>query len=361
MANHIASYGVVGLSPTVYGVQKREQIKHNIEDLHSVCKAACWLSGLDLPVRLIVIPEGALQGFTDEVFDMDHQQYAEEIAIDIPGEETKLLGQLAREFNTYLVASAKARETEFKGLFFNSAFLINPQGEIILRHRKTSPLFPVEHSVCPHDVWDKWTQIHGRTLDAFFPVADTDIGKIGLCLANEGSYPELIRGLAMNGAEVICRPAYPEPYVGNEAWEIQNRARALDNTCYIVAPNMGTYYLLPDSPLPVDCFGGHSMIVDFKGRVISRHDYGAGSSYCGGVIDIESLREFRLHSPLLNWMKDLRTELISLIYEKPIYPKNLYLERVPMKHDEYKKEVIQRQIALMQKRGIFSPSGRTEH
>ena len=358
MTQQVESYAAVGLSPTVRGVQKREQIKTNIDHLHSVCKAACWLTSLDLPVRLIVVPEGALQGFTDEVFDMDHQKYANEIAIEIPGEETDLLGKLAREFNTYLVASAKAREKEFPGLFFNSIFLINPQGEIILRHRKNSPLFPVEHSVCPHDVWDKWIQLHGRTLDAFFPVADTDIGKVGLCLANEGSYPELIRGLAMNGAEVICRPAFPEPHVGNDTWEVQNRARAIDNTCYIVAPNMGTYYLLPDSALPVDCFGGHSMIVDFKGKVISRHDYGAGSSYCGGVIDIESLREFRSRSPLLNWMKDLRTELISLIYEKPIYPKNLYLERVPMKHAEYEEQVTRRQIELMQQRGIFSQPGR---
>ncbi len=78
----------------------------------------------------------------------------------------------------------------------------------------------------------------------------------------------------------------------------------------------------------------------------------------GGVIDIESLREFRSRSPLLNWMKDLRTELISLIYEKPIYPKNLYLQRAPMKHAEYEKQVTRRQIALMQKRGIYSLSGR---
>jgi hypothetical protein len=209
-------------------------------------------------------------------------------------------------------------------------------------------------------VWDKWIEIHGRSLQAFFPVADTDIGKIGLCMANEGSYPELIRGLAMNGAEVICRPAYPEPHVGNGAWEVQNRARALDNTCYMVAPNMGTYYLLPDSQLPVDAFGGHSMIVDFKGRVIARHDYGAGSSYCGGVIDIEALREFRARSPLMNWMKDLRTELLALIYEQPIYPKNLWLTRTPMQHAEYKTKVIRRQVRLMQARGIFTRPGGDE-
>lgn len=360
MALAVQSYTAVGISPTVRGVLKRAHIKTNIEHLHEVCAAACWLSSLDLPVRLIVIPEGALQGFTDEVFDWEHKKYAEEVAIDIPGPETEMLGKIAQEFNAYLVATAKAREPEFPGLFFNSVFLISPRGKVILRHRKNSPLFPVEHSVCPHDVWDKWIEIHGRSLDAFFPVADTDIGKVGLCMANEGSYPELIRGLAMNGAEVICRSAYPEPHVGNGAWEVQNRARALDNTCYVVAPNMGTYYLLPDSQVPVDAFGGHSMIVDFKGRVIARHDYGAGSSYCGGVIDIEALRDFRARSPLMNWMKDLRTELLALIYEQPIYPKNLWLTRTPMQHAEYKTNVTQRQIRLMQERGIFTPPGGDE-
>ena len=124
------------------GVLKREQIKTNIDHLHEVCAAACWLSSLDLPVRLIVVPEGGLQGFTDEVFDWDHKRYAEEIAIDIPGPETDQLGKLAKEFNCYLVATAKAHEPEFPGLFFNVVFLISPQGKVILKHRKNSPLFP---------------------------------------------------------------------------------------------------------------------------------------------------------------------------------------------------------------------------
>ncbi|MBI3303873.1 MAG: hypothetical protein HYZ72_17545 [Deltaproteobacteria bacterium] len=102
------------------------------------------------------------------------------------------------------------------------------------------------------------------------------------------------------------------------------------------------------------------MIVDFKGRVISRHDYGAGSSYCGGVIDIEALRDFRARSPLMNWMKDLRTELLALIYEQPLYPKNLWLTRTPMQHAEYKTRVTRRQIRLMQARGIFTPPGGDE-
>ena len=36
--------------------------------------------------------------------------------------------------------------------------------------------------------------MYGRTLDAFYPVADTEIGRLGVLMANEGSYPENARG-----------------------------------------------------------------------------------------------------------------------------------------------------------------------
>jgi hypothetical protein len=52
-------------------------------------------------------------------------------------------------------------------------------------------------------------------------------------------------------------------------------------------------------------------------------------------------------------MKDLRTELYQLVYEEPIYPKNLYADRVPFKHAEYREQVIKRQIQLMKDRGIW--------
>jgi hypothetical protein len=52
-------------------------------------------------------------------------------------------------------------------------------------------------------------------------------------------------------------------------------------------------------------------------------------------------------------MKDLRTELYQMLYEQPIYPKNLYLDREPMKHAEYREKVIQKQIDLMHERGVW--------
>lgn len=353
--SRIEKYTAVGLQPTVWGAESRDDIEKNLDHIHECLSAATWLSGMDLPVKLAVIPEGGLQGFTDEIMDMDHATYREEIAIDIPGRETERLGEFAQEFGIYIVASAKEKSPDYDDKFYNTAFLIDPDGDIVLKHRKLTPLLPVERSVTPHDVWDDWKKEHGDDLDSLFPVADTDIGRIGISLAIEGAYPEYTRGLAMNGAEVVCRIACPEPMVANEAWEIQNRARALDNSLYMVTPNLGTYYVTPDAEEPVDTFGGGSMVINHKGKIISDHDYGAGSSYCAGVIDIEGLREFRVNSPLMNWIKDLRMEYCRAIYDRDLYPKNLWLDRQPVDHETYAEEVTEARIQDMIDRDIFVP------
>jgi hypothetical protein len=44
----IEPYNAVGLIPTFWGIRRREDIKHNIEHLKSLTKAAFWLSNLDI-------------------------------------------------------------------------------------------------------------------------------------------------------------------------------------------------------------------------------------------------------------------------------------------------------------------------
>ena len=62
----IEPYNAVGLIPTVWGISKRAEIFRNIEHHRHIIKAALWLSDLDFPVKLIILPEGALQGFNDD-------------------------------------------------------------------------------------------------------------------------------------------------------------------------------------------------------------------------------------------------------------------------------------------------------
>src|SRR6266849_3712488 len=156
----ISPYTAVGLVPTVRGIRRREDIKINLEHLVHLVKAASWLSSLDLPVRLIAIPEGALQAFNDEVLDLDHVEFARTCAIDIPGEETEALGRLARQYDVFVMAQAKARHPEVKNRFFNAGFIVAPLGELILKHYEGAPLFPVEDSVCPQDIYAWWIKMY---------------------------------------------------------------------------------------------------------------------------------------------------------------------------------------------------------
>src|SRR3954447_19942397 len=286
----IDPYQAIGLVPTIWGIRRREDIRRSLEHLDHLVTASAWLGGLDLPVRLIAIPEGALQGFNDEVLDVDHATFARECAIDVPGEETDDLARLAQEHNAYVMAQAKARHEDWPDRFFNVGFIIDPDGKIILQHYKLSALLPVERSVSPHDIYDWWIEKHGRTLQAFWPVADTKIGRLGIMMAMEGSYPENGRGLALNGAEVVYRASLPNPFTGNDFFEITNRARALENNLYIVAPNIGAYHLYPDSETPIDAGGGHSMIVDYRGAIVGKQLDTNGSTFVSGMVNIEALR-----------------------------------------------------------------------
>src|SRR5438046_10789 len=125
----IKPYTALGLVPTVRGIRKRKDIKINLDHLSHLVKAASWLSSLDLPVRLIAFPEGALQAFNDEVLDLDHATFARECAIDIPGDETEALGKIAKENGAFVMAQAKARQPELQARYCTVGVSRNPRGQ----------------------------------------------------------------------------------------------------------------------------------------------------------------------------------------------------------------------------------------
>ena len=138
----IEPYNAVGLIPTVWGVSQRSEIMRNIDHHRHMVKAAAWLASLDLPVRLVALPEGALQGFNDEVLDLDHATFADTCAVEVPGPETEALGEICRTYGVYLMAQAKARHPEWPDRFFNVGFILDDAGELILVHTRRRRCFP---------------------------------------------------------------------------------------------------------------------------------------------------------------------------------------------------------------------------
>jgi beta-ureidopropionase len=312
-----------------------------------------------MPVRLIALAEGALTGFTDEIFDIPHTVAARDLFIDLPGPETQRLGALAKQYDTYIVVQCKARLPEvMDDRFFNMLFVIGPNGKIVHKAAKNH-LWCRERSTTPHDVYDRWVEVFGEGIDAFYPVLKTkDIGNIGTICCSDGEYPEAIRALAFNGAEVVYRPseAVPMTQAGPDAggtWLLQNRAHAHFNSLYMVCPNVGPVYVHPKMEQPYDIGGGGGHVVDFNGHVLGLSQSGT-NSFCAGVIDIEALRNFRAMNLNSNWMKDLRTELFKDMYDEPIHPKNLWLKDEPKSHAEVD-EVYRDNIRRLQKRGSWTP------
>jgi predicted amidohydrolase len=165
-----------------------------------------------MPVRLVALAEGALTGFTDEAFDLEHVAAARELFVDIPGEETQVLADLARHYGTYIVGQCKARWPEvMPDRYFNTLFVIGPDGALVHKAPKNH-LWCRERSCTPHDVYSRWGELFGDDIDAFFPVLRTDdIGNLGTICCSDGEYPEAVRALAFNGAEVVYRPSEAVP------------------------------------------------------------------------------------------------------------------------------------------------------
>jgi predicted amidohydrolase len=349
----------VGLSTVVYGIHRRADIRVNLEIIEDAIHGAMSVVGINMPVRLIALSEGALTGFTDEVFTIPHRVAANELFIEVPGEETELLGRLAAHYGTYLIGQCKARWPEvIKDRFFNTMFIISPRGEVVHRAAKNM-IWCREHSCTPHDVYDRWVEIFGDGLDAFYPVLKTgDIGNVGTICCSDGEYPEAVRALALNGAEVVYRPSEAVPmtnnsYPGGGGWMVQNRGHAQFNTVYMLCPNVGPVYIHPRMRHPFDVGGGSSHIVDYLGNVISYAASGY-NSVVAGIIDIEALRNFRTMNLNSNWLKDLRTELFRKMYDRPLHPRNLWLDREPPGNEEID-DIYRGNIRKLIERGAYTP------
>lgn len=326
-------YAVVAVSPRTITVKEPGDAVANVRRINEFVDTAVMVGGWQgAPVRLVVLPEMAIQGMIGHT--PGNRDKEAHFAVTIPGPETDELAKMARKHDTYVAAELyMVKDDDFPDRYFNVAFMLSPEGEVIYkRYKATSDAYEggMLGNMNPHDIFDEFVEkkAGGDVMNAIFPVARTEIGNIGIAICHEGVYPEVVRGLAMNGAEIIIRPTLIEPAVMQGGWEIQNRAHALFNSAYVVAPNLGPE-IRDDGGLQ-DLFGGQSMIVNQHGQIVAKQEgWTAGDSFVCAVIDVEALRKHRIANGLNNQFKDLRTEQYRAIYDRPIYPKNQYADAAP--------------------------------
>jgi predicted amidohydrolase len=151
---------------------------------------------------LILLPEGITVVGTGK-------SYAE-VAEPIPGPTTARLGELARAKHSYVVAGLYERE---RGAVYNTAVLIDRQGNLMGRYRK---------------VYLPRSEMEQLTPGNEFPVFRTDFGTVGMMICYDVFFPEPARQLALRGAEIILLPIW-----GGD--QTLATARAIENQIFLVA------------------------------------------------------------------------------------------------------------------------------
>jgi predicted amidohydrolase len=229
-------------------------------------------------VRLVVFPEFAHAAPVYATVP----ELIEHLALSIPNEHTDRYAKKAKELGVFIQTGTFLEvDDRWPGHVFNSTCLIGPTG-ILAKYRKVHPWIPWEVHTSPREL---------RGYDeVLFPVVETEIGKLGVAICYDWLFPEAIRQLALNGAEVLIRvSAYMDPW-GTAApmdwWTLINRARAIENLAYVVAANQGASL----SHYPPFSWPGGSMIVDFDGRILAQAEAGPGERIVVGPIDIGALR-----------------------------------------------------------------------
>lgn len=134
--------------------------------------------------QFILLPEAMDLGWTDPS--------ALEKAQPVPGGETsRFLSEMARKYKVFLCSGLTEKEGD---QVYNAAVIINPEGEIILKHRKINEL-DIGHPY--YDLGDRLN------------VIDTEYGRLGLIICADATARDhvLTRALAYMGADVILSPS----------------------------------------------------------------------------------------------------------------------------------------------------------
>jgi len=158
----------------------------------------------------------------------------------------------------------------------NKAILVGVTGEVLESYEKVH-LFDV-NLPDGNTYRESQTVLAGQQLPPVYP--SKSLGNLGLSVCYAVRFPELYRHLAQMGAEILIIPAAFTAFTGKDHWQVLLQARAIENTCYVIAPaQTGCHYARRQSH-------GHAMIVDPWGVVLAD----AGSKPGVAIAPIERFR-----------------------------------------------------------------------
>ena len=197
------------------------------------------------------------------------------------------ISKAAKENHIQVVGSFYEKSSK-KNRVYDTSFVINYSGKVVSTYRKIHLYdalgFKESNKMMPGSKIAK-------------PVA-TSIGKIGMMICYDLRFPEMSRALALAGTEVLIVPsAWVKGPMKEEHWITINKTRAIENGCYVIAPDqVGNIYC------------GRSLVVDPYGKILLDMKKKQGIGFVD--VDLKKVKQTRKILPLL---KNRRTDTYSTL------------------------------------------------
>jgi len=233
-----------------------------------------------LGARLAVLPENfSFMGLKDA----DKRAAAE---ADGVGPVQEFLASTARRLRLWVVGGTVPLRAGADGRVAAASLLYDADGRRVGRYDKIH-LFDVDIPGRAESYRESAHVTPGSSAAVF----DTPVGRLGLTVCYDIRFPELYRHLSAAGAQVLSVPSAFTGPTGRAHWEPLQRARAIENLCYVVAPAQSGLH-----PSGRETYGD-SMIVDYWGRVLQRLPRGRGCAVAD--IDLAAQSSVRESFPAL--------------------------------------------------------------
>ncbi|CAE6492215.1 MAG: carbon-nitrogen hydrolase family protein [Candidatus Nitrosotenuis sp.] len=208
-----------------------------------------------------------------------------ELAEPINGNFVNSIASEARKHSITVVGTLYEKSKK-KTRVYDTSFIISPSGKLLSSYRKIH----------------LYDALGFRESDKLEPGSKislpirTKVGKIGMMICYDLRFPEMSRILALSGSEILVVPsAWVQGEMKEEHWITINKTRAIENGCYVVAPDqVGNIYC------------GRSLVVDPYGKILLDMKKKQGV----GIVDIslDRIKQTRKALPLL---QSRRTDIYS--------------------------------------------------
>jgi predicted amidohydrolase len=241
--------------------------------------------------RFVALPETwAFKGRRDGIM-------ASAEAVD--GSSNAALAELAARLGIFVLAGSHYEPSPVTDRVYTTSVLLGPDGGVLATYRKIHLFDAVSGEAVYRE--SSYLTPGAEVVTAEIDVKPVGPVTLGLSICYDLRFPELYRSLALAGAQLLCVPSAFTTHTGAAHWEALLRARAIENGCFVIAPDQVGEHL-PGR----ECFG-HSMIVDPWGDILAELPDGVG--ICIADLDLARVDEVRAQIPSL---RDRRPDAYGL-------------------------------------------------